>query len=155
MKFREKRPVTLDLDHMKLLHSEAAEQLELMQTALQAAQVTTGTMRDALDQIAVNHWHSYLDILHMISLHDESFAAILQKANLIFRQDETRDEPEENLGDFREPLSLLLLSLIRRHRRFDRVYAFRNNPMGDYLKESLKTERQHVAELIEMVQTLL
>lgn len=68
MKFRDKKPVTLDLDHMKVLHLEAIDQLELMQSALEAAEDSTGTMRDVLDQMALNHWHAYMDIIHMIEL---------------------------------------------------------------------------------------
>jgi hypothetical protein len=67
MKFRDKKPVTLDLDHMKLLHMEAIDQLELMQSALEAAEASTGTMRDSLDQMALNHWNAYMDIMHMIA----------------------------------------------------------------------------------------
>lgn len=72
MKFRDKRPVALDLNHMKLLHTEAADQLELMQTSLQAAENGTGSLSDTLDQIALNHWHAYLDVMHMIEMQEKT-----------------------------------------------------------------------------------
>lgn len=65
-KLRLRRPASLDLDHMRLLHHEAIEQLELMRTAIEAAEQASDGMRDNLDEIALNHWHAYMDIIHKI-----------------------------------------------------------------------------------------
>jgi hypothetical protein len=155
MKFRDKKPVTLDLDHMKVLHLEAIDQLELMQSALEAAEDSTGTMRDVLDQMALNHWHAYMDIIHMMALHDDALAAVMTKFGMKMRHDAPDEEDERQIGARRTLLLLLLFALIRRHRRFDRVFSYRASPMGDYLKESLTMERQHVAQLMAMVQSTI
>jgi hypothetical protein len=155
MKFRDKRPVTLDLDHMKLLHMEAIDQLELMQSVLEAAEASTGTMRDSLDQIALNHWHAYMDVMHMIALHDDALAAVMTKFGMKMRNDAAAEDDERQIGARRALLLLLLFALIRRHRRFDRVFSFRASPMGDYLKDSLTMEREHITELVAMVQSTI
>ncbi|WP_050769621.1 hypothetical protein [Thermosinus carboxydivorans] len=67
-KWRERKPLAMDVDHMQLLHQEAIEQLELLHTALDAMEQATGTMRDNLMEMVENHWHAYQDVLHMIWL---------------------------------------------------------------------------------------
>jgi hypothetical protein len=57
--------MSIDLDHMQTLHEEAIEQLELMKTAIEAGEEAKDNMRDSLDNIAVNHWHAYMDVVHM------------------------------------------------------------------------------------------
>jgi len=64
-KTRDRRYVTLDTEHMRRLHQEAIEQLELMRTAFEAAEQAIGTMRDTLDEIALDHWNNYLDVVHI------------------------------------------------------------------------------------------
>lgn len=64
-KFRDRRHVTLDVEHMRRLHQEAMEQLDLMRTALEATEQASGTMRDTLEDMMLEHWNSYLDVLHM------------------------------------------------------------------------------------------
>lgn len=155
MKFRDKKPVTLDLDHMKLLHMEAIDQLELMQSTLEAAEASTGTMRDSLDQMALNHWHAYMDIMHMIALHDDALAAVMTKFGMKMRHDAADEDVERQISARRSLLILLLFALIRRHRRFDRVFSYHVNPMGDYLKDSLTMERDHITELVAMVQSTI
>lgn len=65
-KERDRRYVTLDTDHMRRLHQEAIEQLDLMRTALETAEQAIGTMKDTLDLIAMDHWNGYMDVIHMI-----------------------------------------------------------------------------------------
>jgi hypothetical protein len=65
-KLRSRKPMSLDLDHMRMLHEEASDQLELMHTVLEAAEQATDIMRDNLDDMALDHWHAYLDVIHMI-----------------------------------------------------------------------------------------
>jgi hypothetical protein len=64
----DRRPMPLDIDHMRMLHEEAIEQLESMHTVLDAAEAASGTMRDTLENMVENHWHAYMDVLHMIEL---------------------------------------------------------------------------------------
>jgi hypothetical protein len=138
---------------MRTLHEEAIEQLELMKTALDAREEAAGTLRDSLDAMATNHWHAYMDIIHLIALHDEAMATVIKKYGLALRDQD--DESVDRLGASPTLLTLLLIALIRRHRRIWHIYGWRASPMGDYLKESLVMEREHVAELITMIQSLL
>lgn len=150
----ERRLLPVDPDHMHMLHQEAAEQLELMQTALEAAAEASGTPRDSLEEIAQNHWHSYLDVLHMICLHDETLSAVLQKKGLTARDPET-DEPGSSFPSHRSLLLLITIALTRRHRRFCHIYSLRGNPMNEYVKDSLAIEREHVAALAAIIENLL
>ena len=151
---RERRPVTMDLDYLRMLHAEAIEQLELMQSAVTAADQATGTMRDSLDEMAANHWHAYLDVMHMIAMHDEQMPATLNKYGMKMREAEEADN-ENRLFGSRLLLGLLLTGLIRRHRRIWNVYGYRGNPMSDYLRDSLNMEREHMAQLIQIIQSIV
>jgi hypothetical protein len=64
----DRRYVTLDIEHMRRLHQEAIEQLELLRTALETAEQANGTMRDSLNDIALDHWNAYMDVMHRIEL---------------------------------------------------------------------------------------
>lgn len=150
---RDRKPAAVDINHMRTLHEEAIEQLELMKTALDAREEAAGTLRDTLEDMAENHWRAYLDTIHLIALHDEAMASVLKKYGLAVREESNAND--ERLGASPTLLTLLLIALIRRHRRIWHIYGWRANPMGDYLKESLVMEREHVAELIAMVQSLL
>ena len=150
---RDRKSPTVDVNHMRTLHEEAIEQLELMKTALDAKEESAGTFRDTLDDMAVSHWRAYLDTIHLIIMHDEAMASVVKKYSLTLR--EQSDERDERLGTSPVLLTLLLLALIRRHRRIWHIYGWRASPMGDYLKESLVMERERVAELIAMAQSLL
>lgn len=137
---------------MRTLHEEAIEQLELMKTVLDAGEETAGTLRDTLDDISSHHWHAYMDIIHLITLHDETMSSVIKKYGLILRdQNDAADRP----GISPALLTLLIIALIRRHRRIWHIYGRRASPMGDYLKESLVMEREHIAKLITIVQDLI
>lgn len=151
---RDRRPMTVDTEHMRRLHLEAFEQLELLRTVIEAADQASGTARDTLDDIAVDHWNGYLDILHMITLHDDLMAAALRKHGMSLREGDGADSEQEYCGN-----RLLLLPLIsamsRRHRRFSDVYGWRGYPQSDYRKESMTAEREHMAELIALIQQIM
>ena len=67
-KMRDRRYVTLDTEHMRRLHQEAIEQLELMRTALETAEQASGTMRDYPRENRLrDHWNGYMDVIHMVS----------------------------------------------------------------------------------------
>lgn len=149
---RERKPAAVDINHMRTLHEEAIEQLDLMKIALDAREEATGRLRDTLEEMATNHWHAYLDIIHLIAMHDESMANVLKKYGLAMREQE---ETDERLGASSDLLALLLVALMRHHRRIWHIYGWKASPMGDYLKESLVMEREHVAELIAMTQSQL
>lgn len=150
----ERRPMAIDLDHMRMLHEEAIEQLELMQTALDAAEDASGTMRDTLENIVENHWHAYMDVLHMISLHDDAIAEALKQQGLKIREEGIADQ-ERHWGARRPLMLLLITALARRHRRFWHIYGLRGNPMNDYVKESLSMERTHLAEITAMIDGMM
>lgn len=150
---RDRKPAAVDINHMRTLHEEAIEQLDLMKTALDAREEANGTLRDTLNEMATKHWHAYLDIIHLIAIHDESMTGVLKKYGLALQEDP--DAIDARLGVSPMLLTLLLLALIRRHRRIWHIYGWRANPMGDYLKESFVMEQEHIVELIAMVQSLL
>jgi len=153
--FRDRRHITLDVEHMKRLHQEAIEQLDLMRTAVETTGQTIGTMRDKLETMSLNHWNRYLDVLHMITMHDENMSSIITTLDLKIRNNIPAEEIETPLVGHYALLLLLVHALIRRHRRFVDIYGWRGNPMSDYLKESMTMEREHMVELISMIQQIL
>lgn len=154
-KRRERKPMAVDIDHMKVLNQEAIEQLELMSTALEASELATGTMRDSLDNMAENHWYSYMDIIHMLTMHDEDLAATMKKLGTGLRDEEDNEYVERKFAANRELLLLLLLALIRRHQRFIHLWALRGSPMIDYFKESMAMEREHMSEIVAIIQGMV
>lgn len=150
-----RRTVTVDSAHMITLHQEAIEQIELMRTVSEASEHATDTMHDMLANIAVNHWESYLDVIHMICMHDDSFAASMKKHGVPIQDTEANISEQRQYYNNRSLLLSLLSSLMRRHRRFNYFYGLRANPMGEYIKESIAMEREHIAEIIGMVQNMI
>ncbi len=151
-KTRDRRYVTLDVEHMRRLHQEAIEQLELLRTALETAEQASGTMRDSLNEIVLDHWNAYMDVMHMIAMHDETMANVMSKHDTQTRDNDIPNQTDKQLFANNEFLLLLIRALTRRHRRFWDIYGGRGNPMSEYLKESMTVEREHMAELIDMIQ---
>lgn len=151
-RLRERKPVAIDPEHMRLLHAEAVEQLELMQTMVEASAQATDSLRNKLDDMAANHWHGYMDVLHMLCAHDTTMYTALKQQGMDLRE-MNLSESEERVN----PSSLLVLPLItallRRHRRMDHLFSVRT-PMGEYLKESMTMEREHIAVLVTMLDTM-
>jgi len=143
----------MDLEHMRMLHTEAIEQLDLMYTTLEAAEQATDTTRDSLDDISVNHWDAYMDIIHLISMHDEAMSASIKKYSM--REGEFHNAKERQLSLQRGFVIYLLLALLRRHHRMEHIFSLRGNPMNDYFQESSNMEREHIAHLITMTQNLM
>lgn len=152
-----RRPLTVDPAHMIILHQEALEQLELMRTAVDAAEQASDTVQDALVHMAENHWEAYLDVLHMICMHDEAFTCVMKSHGFIMQDNETAAiTAEQRQGyDSRLLIRSLLSGLISRHRRFAYFYGLRANPMGEYIRESIAKEREHMVEMIVMIQNLI
>lgn len=151
MKMRGNRLPPIDTEHMKLLHEEAIDQLEMMITTLEAANQATDSTRDTLDQISINHWDAYMDVIHSICMHDEVMNATLKKQGMLMRESDS-EFSERQFGVSRLLLIALLLGLIRRHRRFNRFYSYRANPMHEYLQQTMIMEREHIAVLIATIQ---
>lgn len=93
--------------------------------------------------------------MHMITLHDPLLATVVQNFDLEQRQEEPEELAEQQVSDQRALVSHLVTALIHCHRRFDRVYGYRTNPMADYLKESLTMERDHLSKMISLVQNII
>ena len=144
-----------DTDHIKTLHQEAAEQLDLMRTALEASEPAPGTMRDILDTIVENHWHSYLDIVHLITMHEESYATIMKKQPFLEPDDDVSEYAERKFTANRTLLVVLLTALIRRHHRMIQLGALLASPMNHYYQESMTMEKEHLAELLALIQHML
>ena len=149
-----RRQQAIDPAHMIVLHHESIEQLELMQTAVEASEQTNDGMRDTLTAMADTHWEAYMDVIHMLTMHDSDLAAVMKKHGFAVRDSDLEDVERQNYV-CRASLLALITALIRRHQRFVYFYGLRSNLMGDYLKESIAVEREHLAELIIMIQTLL
>ncbi|SDF81483.1 hypothetical protein [Sporolituus thermophilus] len=154
-KWRERKPLAMDVDHMRLLHQEAIEQLELLHTALDAMEQATGTMRDNLMEMVENHWHAYLDVMHMITMHDDAMANAMNKYGMKMRDADDLEDADCQFDLSAVLLTFLLLALIRRHRRMYYLWGLRGSPMSDYWKESMAMERDHMANLIAMMQRAL
>ncbi len=138
---------------MKALHEECIEQLDLMRTALDSAQLASGTMRDTLDNIANHHWHTYIDVIHLICMHDEEMNVSLNKIGLDLR---TEADTSENSHQIKRVfIASLIHALIRRHQRVIYIYKINGEPMKDYLIESTLVERDCIATIISMIHSTL
>jgi len=91
----------------------------------------------------------------MIEMHDETMASVMSKHEITLRDSDSIERAGQELYNNHPLLMLLLRALTRRHRRFWDIYGLRGNPMNEYLKESMTVEREHMAELISMVQNAL
>lgn len=151
--FRNRKPVTVDFDHMKTLHEECIEQLELMKVALETAQLASDMMRDRLDDMVNGHWHAYMDIVHLICMHDTSMNAEIKKIGLDLRMED--DEAEHQYQVKRILLLSLIAGLIRHHQRIIYIYEVHGDTVKDYLSESSLIEREYIATFIEMIHTTL
>lgn len=149
-----RRSLTADPTHMITLHQEAIEQLELMRTAIEASEHASDGMGDILTTMAENHWDAFMDVIHMICMHDDAFAAVMKKHGFKMRDNES-EAAERQFFSTRLLVLALLAGLIRRHRRFAYYYGLRANPMGDYIRESIAMEREHIAEMIGMIQNMM
>lgn len=150
-----RKPAYMDIGHMRLLHLEAMEQLELMQTSLHAAEQRTDPTSDILDEISTNHWNSYLDIVHMICMHDGEMNKAIKQTELADERIAVDSPGEDKLSIHRLPVATLINALLRRHKRIEHVFTMRGDPMAEYRQNSLALERKHVALLISLVQNLL
>lgn len=155
LRLRTRKPVQLDLDHMRMLHHEAIEQLELMRTAVEAAENASDRLRDSLDDMAFNHWHAYMDVMHMLCIHDQAMGSAMNRFGLKMRDAADDDSNPRQLGLQRLLLLLLLAALLRRHRRMEYIFGLRGGPMEDYLKETSTMEREHMAELVSMIHNMV
>lgn len=151
--YRNRKPITIDFDHMKTLHEECCEQLDLIRVSLEAAQLSSDMMRDKLDAMATAHWYAYMDIIHLLCMHDDAMNASLKKIGLDLRIEDA--EAEQQYQAKRALLLGLITALKRHHQRVIYIYNLHGDTMKDYLNESAITERESIAGLIEMLHTTL
>ncbi|MCX7781743.1 MAG: hypothetical protein N2491_12700 [Negativicutes bacterium] len=78
----------------------------------------------------------------------------MNKQGITLRELQTL-KADSHLGTRRHLLLPLISALSRRHRRIWYIYGLRGNPMNDYLQDSLAMERDHMAELTSMIETIL
>jgi hypothetical protein len=149
-----RKPMSMDLEHISMLHAEAIEQLDLMYTTLEAAEQTSDTIRDGLDDMSINHWDAYMDVIHLLCKHDEAMGSAMKRYTPKTREIENSAE-EHQFGLHRVSLLFLLLTLLRHHRRLEHIFSLRGNPMDDYFQESLTMEREHLSNLITMTQKMM
>lgn len=151
--FRSRKQVSVDYAHMKALHEECVEQLELLCNSLRAAQCANGSMRDRLREMADAHWSAYIEIVHLIAMHDPQMQQALGKSSLDLRGEE--DASEKETRPRCALLEQLIALLLRRHRRVLYIYRTGGEPMQDYLEESAIIERTYIAALVEMTHMTL
>lgn len=151
--FRSRRQNSVDYTHMKALHEECVEQLELLRDSLRAMRCANGAPRDRLREMADAHWNAYIEIIHLIAMHDVQLQQALAKSSLDLRGDE--EAPERETRPPRCLLERLIALLLRRHRRILYIYRTNGEPMQDYLEESAVVERAYIAALVEMVHKTL
>ena len=155
-KFRLRRTVTVDVEHMQNMHHEAIEQLDIMHKVLETAQLATGSLRDTLDELAGDYWQAYMEVVHMICRHDEAMDHIMKKHTI--RMTQTDSEQDDQYVAARRPLLLSVLqTLLRCHRRFEYLWGLvlKGSPMSSYFNESMSIEREHTAELISIAQVII
>lgn len=150
MKMRKQSPI--DADHLRMLHREAVEQLELMRSVYDAACHTFGVYRDNLYNIVLVHWQSYLDIIHMLCMHDEKLNNCMQQVGL---HEEKIAENANTIDSQQSLASRIIPALICRHRRFDYYLTIRGTPMTEYLQVSINREKEHLAQLISILDSML
>lgn len=150
---RNQKPPSIDVDHMKALHDECIEQLELMKACLEAAQLASYLMRDKLDTIATSHWHSYMDIVHLICMHDDLMNISMKKIGLDITRNDTAVEQQYQTK--RLLILGLLRTLLRHHRRIIYMYNVTGEPTKDYLSDSAPLEREYLVNIIEMIHNTL
>lgn len=150
---RSRRLPSVDFDHMKNLHEECIEQLALAAVSLESAQLANDLMRDKLDDMARAHWNSYIEVIHLICLHDESMNIAIKKIGLDMRSDDAA--PEEQYQRRRFLLLSLLRTLIRHHQRMIYVYNLHGEPGKDYIDASAIPEREYISTILEMIHTTL
>lgn len=150
---RSRRLPSLDFDHMKALHEECVEQLQLMNSTLAASNLASGNMRDTLDDIVQAHWNAYIETIHLLCMHDEITNNAIKKIGLDLRVGDDLAEPQYQNN--RPLISNLVQALSQLHQRMITVYKLHNLPGRDYLKESAEAEQEYVAAMIEMIHTSL
>jgi len=149
-----RKPMPIDVNHIRMLHTEATEQLELMYTTLEAAEQAANSMRDTLDAISIDHWNSYLDVMHILCMHDDALSSAMKQYGLIGER-VVECPGEDQISIRRVSILFLLLALLRRHRRMEHIFSMRGDPMADYLKNSLTMEREHISHLVSMIQSII
>ena len=150
---RNRKPIPIDFDHMKTLHEECIEQLELMKVSLEAAQLANYLLRDKLDNIATKHWHTYIDMIHILCMHDEVMNLSMKKIGLDIALNDTIVEQQYQTK--RILLLGLLRALIRHHQRIIYIYNVDAEPTKDYLDESVPLDREYLVNIIEMIHNTL
>ena len=101
-----------------------------MYTTLEAAEQASDTMRDSLDDMSSNHWDAYMDVIHLICMHDEAMSSAMKRYST--RMGEVQNPGERQFSLHRVCLLFLLLALLRHHRRLEHIFKLRSSPMSDY-----------------------
>ena len=151
--FRPRKASAIDFDHIKHLHDECIEQLELMKISLESAQLSNDEVRDQLDSMAQNHWQLYLDTLHILSMHDNDLKESLLKVGLNTRSEQSDQEKEYQVK--RVLLLSLITGLIKRHRRMGYVFSNQNSPAKDFLSIAAPIERDYLVTTITIIHDLI
>lgn len=87
-------------------------------------------------------------------MHDQSMSSAMNRHGLQMREAEGDDAYSRQPDLQRLLLLLLIVALLRRHHRMEYIFGLRSGPMGDYLQESSTMEREHMAELVSMINSM-
>lgn len=160
-KRRPKNPVMVNIDHLIMLHHEAADHLQMMHDLLETRECLTGECRGVIGHMVMHHWNEYMDVMKMIICEDHIMANSMQQCNMDMRK-ETGVIPEEGdervFGFFGAPLiPLLLFSLIFRHRRRRDFFGnyYRHGGFEDYLSSTSHLECDHIANITTMLNDMI
>ena len=91
----------------------------------------------------------------MLCIHDQAMGTAMNRFGLKMREAADDDSSPRQLGLQRLLLLFVIVALLRRHRRMEYIFGLRGGPMGDYLQETSTMEREHMAELVSMIHSIV
>jgi hypothetical protein len=149
-----------NIDCLIMLHHEAADHLQMMHDLLASNECLEGSDRKEIGCMLMNHWNEYMDIMHMISTHDQIMANAMDHYEMDMRKESKPipEDAERQFGFFRFPLfPLLLFGLIFRHRRRRNFFEshFRRDQFVNYLSSTSHLECDHIARLTCMLNDMV
>lgn len=156
-KRRPKTPMMTNVDHLIMLHQEAADHLQMMHDLMATNECLTGEHRMCIGQMIMHHWNEYMDIMKMITCEDHIMANAMAHCDMDMRK-AVPEDADRQFGFFRFPIfPLLLFSLAFRHRRRSRFFGnfFRPGTFEDYLASTSHMEADHIANITTMLNDMV
>lgn len=159
-KNRAPKNVAPQAETLRRLHEEAAEQLEMMHPLTEALAKTPDPLRRQLETLLLDHWHAYLEIMHLIVLQDDALYQAMKNFNMDMRQSPLWEQSATPAGEERQlffalaVLPFLLYALAARHRYLWRRWDWRDGAAA-YFSVSLQMTKDHIAALTALVHSMI